>query len=95
MPNHVWFIHPEYQKRRLVVAMEALQNSIFSTQIHNILGVQLFSNTPGTASIKTLSQHANFAGIESVEITYTTPRLFKWKTIDFVSRGSTKAIWHL
>ncbi|MCQ6961074.1 hypothetical protein [Mucilaginibacter aquariorum] len=40
----------EHQKGRLVVAMEALQNPIFSTQSLNIPGVLLFTNTPGTGS---------------------------------------------
>jgi hypothetical protein len=64
---------------------------IFSTQTLNVPGVQLFSNTPGTNSAKTLPQHANFGGMESAEVTYTTPRLFKGKTIDLVPKGSTKA----
>ena len=69
----------DHQKGRLLVAIEALQNPIFSTQTLNAPGVQLFSSTPGTNSAKTLPQHANFGGMESAEVTYTTPRLFKGK----------------
>jgi integrase len=64
---------------------------IFSTQTLNVPGVQLFSNTPGTNSAKTLPQTANFGGMESAEVTYTTPRLFKGKPVDLVPKGSTKA----
>ncbi len=66
-------------------------NPIFSTNTANTPGNQLFSILPGVNSAKTLPQTINFDGMESAEITYTTPRLFKGKAIDFVPKGSTKA----
>jgi hypothetical protein len=63
---------------------------IFSTQTLNAPGNQLFIYSPGAYSDKTLPQHVNLHAMTTAEITYTTPKLFKGKKIDFVPRGSTK-----
>lgn len=47
----------EYQKRRLGAVISALQSPTFSTQAHNVPGVQLFINTPCANPAKTLPQN--------------------------------------
>jgi hypothetical protein len=64
---------------------------IFSTQTLNASGSQLFSCSSGACSDKTLPQHVNLHAMTTAEITYTTPKLFKGKKIDFVPEGSTKS----
>lgn len=65
----------EHQKWRLGVAIEALSNPIFSTEILNAPGVQLFSNTPCADCGKSVALPVNFDSMRSAEIPYTKPHV--------------------